>query len=395
MIFKHIFGVYDFKATGSNSLRFVNMVRNQSFTVHNLYCKNNDVFGRIYATKYPQLKSIASKNYMDIQIVSKKGLVFRVKPYKKRFGIITGIILSLIIIFILSNTALKIRITGCEEELYPQIESVLKMNGISPGKYIPNMNFDQAEMNIVLALKDIAWVSIRNSGGIITVNVNECTKKPDMILNRLPCNIVSLKDAQIVDVKVYAGQLKVLIGEGVKKGDLLVSGFIQNKNGEFYYYHSQAEIIGRYTEEISFEQPFEDEVQIPSNKEIKKKYFNFFSVKIPLSFKKEPVGEYVYDEYTNNFSFFKFKLPMGVSHSTYKPYYTKQVKYTEDEVKEKLNEKMIIYENDFLRDSQIISREINEVVTNEKIVYNVKYTVEGDITNTNEILTKKDNNTLF
>lgn len=395
MIFKHIFGIFDFKATGDNALRFLNMVRNQNFSVHNLYCKNNDVYGRIYATKYSQLESIASENYMKVKVVGKKGLILRIKPYKRRFGIITGTILSIIIIFFLSNIALKIRITGCDEKLYPQILSVLEMNGISSGKYIPNMNFNQAEMNMMLALKDIAWVSVRNSGGIIIVNVNEGTKKPDMVLNRLPCNIVSLKDAQIIDVHVYAGQLKVLIGDGVKKGDLLVSGFIPNKNGETFYYHSQAEIIGRYTETKSFEQPFEENVKIPSSNTIKKKYFNFFSVKIPLSFSKKPIGECVYEEHTNNFSFICFKLPLGISHGIYKPYYLKHYKYTKDEAKVKIGQQISIYEDNFLKDCNIISKEIEEIETNEKIIYNVKYVLEGDIANTNEILTKKETNTLF
>lgn len=395
MIFKHIFGVFDFKATGDNALRFLNMVRNQNFAVYNLYCKNNDVYGRIYANKYSELETIAEKNYMQVKVVRKKGLILRIKPYKKRFGIITGIILSIIIIFIFSNITLKIRITGCDEKLYPQILSVLEMNGISAGKYIPNMNFNQAEMNMVLALKDIAWVSVRNSAGIITVNVNECTKKPDMTLKRLPSNIVSLKDAQIVDVHVYVGQLKVLIGEGVKKGDLLVSGFIPNSKGEFYYYHSQAEIIGRYSETISFEQSFEEDVKIPSKKEINKKYFNFFSIKVPLSLTKKPVGEYYYEENTNKFNFLCFKLPLGVSNCSYKPYYTKHIKYTQEEAKLKTEQKMSIYEDDFLNDCEIISKDIEEIQTDEKVIYKVTYLIEGNIANTNEILTKKSSNTLF
>lgn len=388
MIFKHFIGEFKFKAEGIDSLLFINKIRKSHIKVHNLYTRNNEVYGTVYATKYKAISDLAEKCSMSVSVKEKKGLILKLKPYKKRFGIIAGVLFSVFFIFFLSNTTLRIRITGCSETLNEQVLSVLEKNGVEPGKYIPSMDFDKIERNIVATLKDVAWISIRNSGGTVIVDVTESTKKPDIILERLPSNIVSTKDAQITNVEVYSGQLQVLIGEGVKKGDLLVSGFIETKRGKTFAYHSNAKIYGKYEENIEFIQPFEEDVKIESEEEITKKYLNFFSIKIPLSFKDVPDEEFSYNERTTDLGFLFLDTPFGITRSYYRLYEIRHYTYDENMVRELLDNKVQKYELNFLDGCSIISKNIIEEVSEDNIKYTVKYLVEGDITKQNEILVK-------
>lgn len=388
MIFKHFLGELNIKAEGDNPLRFLNKVRDADIKCKNLYCKNNEVYARIYGSSLKEITKIAEANYMQITILKKKGLVYRIIPYKKRFGIAVGTIVSLAIIFMLSNTTLKIRITGCDESFNDEIYSVLETNGISPGKFIPSMDFENVERNIMMTLKDVSWVSIRSSGGIITVNVSPTTPKPEIVTRRLPCNIVSTKDAQIIDVQLYAGQLTAIIGDGVKKGDLLVSGFVTSTESDSVYYHAQAKIIGQYEENVDFTQPFSEEVKVLSSDSEKRNYLSFFSAKVPLYIGKKVSGEYSYNERTNYFSVFSLKLPIGISHCSYEPYETQQMNYTEDEAKQKILEKISNYERSFLKDCKIVSKQVIEAKTDTALCFSVKYVVQGDITETREILYK-------
>ena len=50
----------------------------------------------------------------------------------------------------------------------------------------------------------------------------------------------------------------VLKGDGVKKGDLLVSGFVIDEKDKPLYYHLQTKIIGEYTERICITQSYID-----------------------------------------------------------------------------------------------------------------------------------------
>jgi len=299
-----------------------------------------------------------------------------------------GILLSILIIFLLSNTTLKIRVIGCDESLYVDVISVLKLNGVEAGKFIPNMDFDRIEKNIVTTLNDVSWVAIRSSGGIITVDVAQTTPKPDMVPQRLPCNIISTKNAQIKGIEVYAGQLMVVMDNAVKKGDLLVSGFVVDKTNKATYYHAQAKIIGEYLEAVEFSQPLNENVKITSEKSQKRNYFNFFSLKIPLYIGKKINGEYAYNDRTNYFSLFTLKLPLGISHCSYQPFVTKNFNYSLEQATELLDDKMKTYEDNFFKNCKIINREIIKSNTDISANYIVKYTLQGDITQNNEILTK-------
>ena len=389
MIFKHIFGVIDFKATGDNSLKLLNSIRKSDFICKNAYVKDNELHGRIYGNRINEITMLAQKNYMDIEIIKKSGLRYLLAKYKKRFGIAFGIVFSLALILFLSNTILKINITGCEDELGNKVLAVLETYGVSPRKFIPSLNFDEIEREIIDSLDNVSWASVRSSGGIITVNIHESTPKPYMVPTRLPSNIVSTKDAQIIDAQVYNGQLMVLKNEGVKKGDILVSGFVTDNKGQVTYYHSQAKIIGEYTEKITFEQKLIDTIKVESNKSYDRNYINFFSLRIPAFIGKNINEECIYTENTNYLSFFSLKLPIGITHKQYTPYVNKTEVYTSDQAKELVQNKISIYEKNFLTGCKIIDKQIIDNSTNEKIVITVEYKVQGSITSDKEILVKK------
>ena len=57
----------------------------------------------------------------------------------------------------------------------------------------------------------------------------------------------------------------VLKGEGVKKGDLLVSGLIMDEKGKPLRFHAQAKIIGQYTETINIKQPLRETIKVVSD----------------------------------------------------------------------------------------------------------------------------------
>ena len=369
-------------------LNLINSIRKSDFVCKNLWCKGDEVYGRIYGNNQNKLENLASKNSMQLISLNKTGIVYWLMPYKKRIGIFLGFLISIVLIFFMSNTVIKIRILGCDENLYKKVYSALEINGVLPGKFIPSLDFSTIEMNMLEDVEEISWIAIRSTGGVLTVSVSPATPKPEILTRRLPCNIISTKDAQIVEVQVYAGQLTVLLGDGVKKGDLLVSGFVVDGYGKSAKYHAYAKIIGQYEDIICFEQPYYEEIKVTSNKAYNRKYFNFFSLKCPLFIGEKVKGEYSYTERTNNFSVFTLKIPLGITHCSYSPYEIKGFYYTQEEARQRLNEKMEVYEMNFLSDKEIISREISETINENSISYSVRYLIKGEIGQVSEILMK-------
>lgn len=388
MLFKHIIGEITFKATGDNPLKFINDIKKSEFSCKGLYSKNNDVYATIYGVNFDKLSKIAKDNYMQIEKTKKSGLVYHIAPYRKRIGLIAGIVFSIVMIFFLSNTAIKIEIIGCDEELHPKIYSALELYGLTPGSFIPSLDFDKIETDMLSALDEISWIGIRSKGGVIIVSVNSSTAKPDMLKKRMPCDIVATKDAQIISLQVYAGQLTVLIGDGVKKGEILVSGISTDKYGKISKVHSHGSIIGQYEETIEFIQPFFEEIKTISSDTERKRYLNFFSVKIPLFIGKEPQGECSISERKNSFSLFTLKTPLGITHKSFTSYSVEKYYYSSEEARIQLDKKIEIYETNFLLDKTIISKDIFEKEDENSITYTVRYVVQGEIGQASEILIK-------
>lgn len=388
MIFKHIFGVIHFKASGNDTIKFVNSIRKEGILFTKFNSSSDEIQGEIYGKDLIKIKELADIYHLNIEIIKKKGLRYIFSPYKKRYGIIAGLILSIGIIFYLSNIVLKINVTGCDDELYKQVIYKLDECGIRAGKFIPSLDFDSIETSLVLDLNNVSWASIRSKGGIISVNIHESTPKPYIIPRHDPCNLIATRNAKIISVEVATGQLMKIIGDGVKSGEVLVSGILNDANNKPLYCHSIGKIIGEYTETFAISQPLTEQVKIESKKTKTKKSFDFFSIKIPLYLKKGINGNYTYKENSNNFSFFSLKLPFGMTTYSYSPYKYKTVTFTEDEAKSQVYNKLKIYEDNFLKGKTVIDKEIVESFENNEYKLEIKYVLQSDITKESEIFIK-------
>ncbi len=383
MVLSHFLGSLSLKIQGDNTLEFVNKVKFLGIHTKKLYTKNNSVFMEIYSGSYKKIEATAFSYEMEVSTLKKMGLYWKIYPYRKRFGVVLGGLIGVVIVFLLSNITFQIRVSGVSSEVENSILSVLRNHGVTAGSYIPNMNFNSLENQIMLALDEVDFVAIRNSGSIIFVNASESVEQPKMLLTRIPCNIVSAEDAVISDVKVYAGKLEVLLGEGVKKGDILVSGTVPNTRGDTFFYHSHGEIIGTFSRTVTFEQEFSEEVTTVSNTGIKKNYFNIFSLSIPIEipfFSKDLQGqEYKIEENIQEYSFFSLKLPFGKVEKIFYPIEKELVEYTKFQAVENLEKQLTNYEQNFLKEYEIVSRSINGDFLSDKIVYYVEYTLKGNI----------------
>ncbi len=387
MIFKHFLGEFSFKIIGSDVVKLINKMTEADFKCSNIKTEENIIYGTIYRSNYKELEEICNKYNCEIEIEKKKGLLTKILPYKKRYGIIIGAILSILIILYFSNTILKLRIIGCSPELKKNIQSYLLHEDITTGTFIPLLNFDELEDDLRLRF-GVSWASIRKTAGILTINIHQTTEKPDMIQTRFPCNLISTKDAKIIDATVFSGQMIPLIGDGVKKNSLLVSGFVNDVNDKPLYFHSKAKIIGEYKEKILFVQPLKDKEQMISNKNINKYTLNFFGLKIPIGFGKKIKGEYDCKISTNFFSFLGLNLPISITTKKYYPIIYKNKNYTKEEAEKKINEKICIYEENFLKKSKIVNKNVNKEILENSVKISINYLLRGDITKEQQILIK-------
>ena len=389
-MFNNLRGIITFEAVVPDAESFVNILRNSSVTIMDLQFSDGKIKGNIYKKDFEEVEKIAEKCNAQIIVCRKSGGIFTVRKYHRRAGIIIGFLAAFFMVVYLSNTVMVIEIYGNENMTDKQVISLLNDSGIHIGTFIPNVNLREAERNIVSSADGIAWIGIRSSGSRIQAEIREMDNPPEMIPTSVPCNVVSTKDAQIVDIKnVHMGMLVTMLHEGVKKGDLLISGTFEDGKGGVYYTHSMGEIIGRYSEKVVFQQPYTD-TRINYTEKLIRKKIRFFCLDIPLYTDKSVSGQYEYDENITYLKLFDMQLPIGIIYSEYNQYESEIVSYTPEEAKAMLEDKIRLYEHNFFdgEDIVIADKEVMFTENNDNMTAVIKYTLEGNIGITQEIMAK-------
>lgn len=386
----NIRGIISFEAIAPEPEIFINNLKASSVSVTNLRCKGNKLAWEAYWSDLEDIRHIAEDDGVQLSIAKKRGGVFTVKKYRLRAGLAVGFFLALMLVTYLSNVVMSIEIFGNETLTDKQVESLLNDCGIHIGTFIPSINLREAERIIVSESEEISWIGIRSSGCMIEAEITETDKPPEMIPTRTPCNVVSAKDAEIVAIQdIYMGMLIPMLHDGVKKGDLLISGTVEDGKGGVYYSHAMGKIIGRYDEKVTFYQPYSEE-KLQYTEKITRKTLNFFGLKVPLYVGRNNFEQYEYDEKTSFLKIFNIQLPIGIMYSEYKLYEAEIEEISQEKAEQLLEEKISLCEKNFYDDEDmtIIGREVFFSETEEGMTAVVKYTLEGDIGVPKEIMAK-------
>ena len=393
-MFNRIVGCITFEASGANTFKLIGHMQKNGIIFLSLRINNEKLVSTVRRTDYQTVMSLCKELGCELTVIKKTGLSFKLERFKKRYGFIAGIIIAALFVLLLSNTLLKIRIVGTDNaQLNEYIRSVLESNGIKTGCFIPNVDCKKAEIEI-RKLDGVAWASVGTNGSIMTVNIYEEAMHEDIVPSHIPSNIVADREGQIVDAKVYVGQLSVLIGDGVKKGQVLVSGKVEeNMEGKpegaeprVWYYHSIADITAEYKDTVEFTQPFVSKSTIDGDNIISKKYINLFEFDIPLFFSSSPDGEYRVEEIYSPLYIAFLKLPIGIRTLNYIPQITSEKVIDYDEAIKNLEKQIQLYEANNYNDCDIISKSITETVFEDKVVFSVEYVVRGKIGISQEII---------
>ena len=266
--------------------------------------------------------------------------------------------------------------------------SALSQLGIDRGAYIGGIDFHLCENKLRLMVDDISWAGVHRTGNRIVVQITEIVPKPEMVLERIPCNVVSAKDAEITYTSVYDGMLMHKVGDYVPQGTMLVSGVTSDDTGHVTIHHAMGVIKGIYEETVTFTEEADSEVYAPTGESRKCRYLTVFGAEIPLFFGRNKYESYVSEKNGGNLELFGKPLPIGFVSDKLTETKLTSAEYTDDELREKLSEKVYLYEKNFLGDVDILDRNITEEKKENSLTYTVRYRIEGDICEQREIFIK-------
>lgn len=211
--------------------KFINICSHRQLRLWNVkWQKNSRVIMTMSIQDFRMLRPIAKRTKCRVHILKKKGLPFIIYRYKSRKAFVFGWAICVIVFFLISSFVWDISITGNSKVSTEVIMDKLSENGIKVGALKYSIDPNDVVANMMLEINDLARISISLHGTKVQVIVNERVKPPDLINRNVPCDLVAIKGGVISSIVAKEGLEMVKVGDTVTKGQLLITGKIENTN---------------------------------------------------------------------------------------------------------------------------------------------------------------------
>jgi similar to stage IV sporulation protein len=344
--------------------KFINICTHRQLRLWNVkWYSNSRLAMKISIRDYRMLRPVARKSRCRVHIAQKKGLPFVIYRYKNRKAFIMGAAVFIVAFFIISSFIWDVSVTGNDKVSTETILEKLYENGIKPGALKYKINPDDVVDNMMLDIDELSRISVSVRGTRIFVNVSERVKPPDLIDKSKPCDLVALKDGVIYSIVAKEGLETVKVGDTVTKGQLLVTGTIENvKNPEAppLMVHSMGTVKARTWYEASTE--VEQTLVKTRRTGAQKDTYSLvlFTKKFKLFHRKIPYNNSEHVEVKKKLSIGKnFVLPMEWVVDRYYEYELEQEKLEIDKAKELAAEKALkLIEEQIPKGAQIAKKNV-------------------------------------
>ena len=184
-----------------------------------------------------------------VRILSRKGFVCNLLPLVKRPFLFGGLVLSLIYIFFMASFVWDISVLSHgvdNRELSRYLADLGLQSGISKSA----VDNEKIKNLVLLDWDELAWFTVNVSGCRAEINYSLKNQIPELIAKDEPCNVVSDSLAVIKSIDTYKGTCRVLRGDTVFPGDIIISSEVKIGNhysDEFIYHfvHARGDVWGR------------------------------------------------------------------------------------------------------------------------------------------------------
>ena len=216
---------------GNNINRFLKRLKNNNIDLINInYIGKDEINIKIY--KYDYEKVLKLKTIYEINILKYYGFIKIKNDILNNKYIILFMFIFLIILYVLSNMIFDVEIITNDSKMRNTLELELKKYGIEKYNFQKNYNTIQnIKAKILFSHRsEIEWIEIESIGTKYIIRYEPRIKNDIKNDNKLR-NIIAKKDAVIKSMNIASGQVVKDLNSYVKKGDIIVSGYI-DLNGD-------------------------------------------------------------------------------------------------------------------------------------------------------------------
>lgn len=384
--------------TGEETLRFVNLCRNNGIELRHLVRRENAIQMEIDAKNFKKLRPLVRKTHVKIHILNRHGPAFFFYRHKRRWWFLLGMTVFAGMIYILSLFVWQIDIDGNRKYTDALILQALAQMDVKTGCRKSEIDLPEIEEELRIMYNEITWVSASitgtklqielregdlkisgSSGGGQTGNVKRVENRENNPKTQngesetdLPANLVADEDAIITNLVVRRGTVAVRYGDEVKKGDVLIEGkvYIYNEDETLKkvdYLTAEGDVFGKYQELYEKHYQRKHEVRSYTGENYRELGVEIvgksFCLPVWENILKKQLEENTLSEVWSWKKQFRltptFYLPFALEYTEYVPYENVVEEYTDEVIKKMAEEELQKYLNELEKKGvQIISNSV-------------------------------------
>lgn len=368
---------YQVSIEGKDLKRFLKKIYKTGIYIEKIDFLNDICYLKLTKDNYLKLMNI--KTIYKISIVKLYGFA-KIRALIKNYMIFfICLFIGIIFLILMSNTIFDVEILHSKKEIRELVKKELNNYNINKYKFVKSYKEKEKIKNLILSNnKDkLEWIEINRIGVKYEVRVEERIINDNRKDSQLR-HVVAKKDSIIMNINASKGEVVKSIGNFVKKGEVIISGFITKNENVKNIVSATGTIYGEVWYKVSINMPYhyKEKIKTGRRKKVLKlsilnKSFYFFN------FDK-------YKDYSED-KIFNLKnnlLPIDFTYSTEYEENNIDEFYTSDEAIIKAGnivEQKII--KNFKEKEKIISKKIiSENINNDSVSLIFFFKVYEDIT---------------
>lgn len=274
-VIKYFKGYVYVRLSGYAPERFLNLCGSHDILIWNLKSTEDGYEFCISVAGFKQLRPILKKTRTHIRIQKRYGMPFELYHYRKRKMFAMGMLLFAGLIYYLSGFIWNIEVNGNSYLSEEVVLCFLSKEHASFGTKKKNIDCAALEETLRSRYPEVIWTSIKIYGTKMTVDIQENLLPEENYEEKkeeTAHDIVAADDGLITEMITRSGTPAVTVGTPVKKGDVLVNGYVEilNDDGEtaqYLYRTADADIIAKVTYSYHDEIPMEYVKKVPTGAE--------------------------------------------------------------------------------------------------------------------------------
>lgn len=251
-VWNYLSGYVIIEIKGRGLERFVNRATHSGVALWRIRRTSADALtARVGIDGFYALRPLVRGTGLRVRILGKRGLPIGLSRARGRKALLFGWIIVVAAIVAASRFIWHISIEGCDTVSEAQIIRTLAELGVETGS--PRTATETFDLGGKLMASDsrIAWAGVKLEGVILRVSIVEAGPYVPPDEGNEPGSLYATKDGVITRVVVRDGKAKVVAGEAVRKGQLLISGVVRNDGSTYMVTRAKGEVTAQVAYVVS------------------------------------------------------------------------------------------------------------------------------------------------